>query len=59
GLATSKEAADLLLHKYGVVCTDGGAFGAEGYLRLSYANSMEALREAVERIKQLVADRAQ
>lgn len=56
GLATSKEAADVLLHKYGVVCTDGGAFGAEGYLRLSYANSMESLREAVKRIQQLAAD---
>ncbi len=58
GLATSKEAADLLLHKYGVVCTDGGAFGAEGYLRLSYANSMEALREAVERIKKMAVEEA-
>jgi aspartate aminotransferase len=56
GFATSKELADELLFKYGVVTTDGGAFGAEGYLRLSYANSMEALREAVKRIRQLAAD---
>lgn len=57
GFATSKEAADELLFKYGVVGTDGAAFGAEGYLRLSYANSMEALQEAVKRIGQLVRDR--
>ena len=55
GFATSKEFADELLHKYGVVGTDGAAFGAEGYIRLSYANSMEALQEAVARIKKMVA----
>jgi len=58
GFATSKEAADELLWKYGVVTTDGAAFGAEGYLRMSYANSLEAIREAVERIRQMVGDRA-
>jgi aspartate aminotransferase len=57
GLATSKEFADQLLHKYGVVGTDGAAFGAEGYIRLSYANSMEALQEGVERIKQMAAEK--
>ena len=58
GFSTSKEAADELLWKYGVVTTDGAAFGAEGYLRMSYANSLEAIQEAVERINQLVADRS-
>ncbi|MBK9315779.1 MAG: pyridoxal phosphate-dependent aminotransferase [Acidobacteria bacterium] len=57
GFATSKELADELLWKYGVVTTAGSAFGAEGYLRMSYANSLEAITEAVERIKQMVADR--
>lgn len=57
GFATSKELADELLHKYGVVGTDGAAFGAEGYLRLSYANSMDALLEAVKRIRQLATDK--
>ena len=54
GFATSKEVADELLWKHGVVTTDGGAFGAEGYLRMSYANSLEALQEAVQRIRHLV-----
>ena len=58
GFATSKEVADELLWKHGVVLTDGGAFGAEGYLRLSYANSLEALQEAVRRIRQMVELRA-
>lgn len=58
GFATSKEAADELLWKHGVVTTDGAAFGAEGYLRLSYANSLEALQEAIARIRQMVTERA-
>jgi aspartate aminotransferase len=32
----------------------GNAFGAEGYLRVSYANSMENLERAVERFKKAV-----
>ena len=58
GFASSKEVADELLWKHGVVTTDGGAFGAEGYLRMSYANSLEALRESVARIKRMVTERA-
>ena len=58
GFASSKELADELLHKYGVVGTDGAAFGAEGYLRLSYANSMETLQEAVARIQRMAAETA-
>jgi len=58
GFATSKEAADELLMKYGVVTTSGSAFGSEGYLRISYANSLDALKEAIERIMQLINDRS-
>ncbi len=58
GFTTSKEAADELLWKHGVVTTAGSAFGGEGYLRLSYANSLEAIQEAVERIKRMIQDRA-
>lgn len=57
GFATSKQAADELLMKYGVVGTDGAAFGAEGYIRLSYATSMDVLQEAIVRIKQMVAEK--
>lgn len=53
GFASSKEVADELLQKYAVVVTDGAAFGAEGYLRLSYATSMTVLQEAVARLQQL------
>ncbi len=57
GFETSKQLADTLLNDYGVVLTSGGAFGAEGYLRLSYANSLEAISEGVERIRKLHRER--
>lgn len=58
GLESSKQLADILLYEYGVVLTSGSAFGIEGYLRLSYANSLEAIQEAVTRIRGLRDARA-
>lgn len=48
----SKPFADALLEQAGVACLSGTAFGAfgEGYIRFSYANSMENLMEAVRRV---------
>jgi aspartate aminotransferase len=51
---SSADVAKLLLDSARVVVTDGAAFGAEGYLRLSYANSMEALHKGVEKIAEAV-----
>ena len=53
---TSAELATLLLEKGHVGLTGGAAFGAEGYLRISYANSMDALKRAVDRIAETVGD---
>jgi aspartate aminotransferase len=49
----SKELADLLLYEAGVACLDGNCFGAygDGYLRFSYANSLENIQEALNRIR--------
>jgi len=51
----SKALADLLLYEAGVASLDGGCFGSfgEGYLRFSYANSLENIMEAVERIRKI------
>src|SRR3989338_4397378 len=48
----SSEIAEKLLVDFGVAVLPGTAFGehGEGYLRLSYATSMENIREAVKRI---------
>lgn len=50
---SSREIADKLLHDYGVALLSGTAFGeyGEGYLRLSFANSRENLKEAIRRMK--------
>jgi aspartate/methionine/tyrosine aminotransferase len=49
---TSTQMADGLLDEAGVVTLPGTGFGAEGegYLRLSYANSQENLREGLRRM---------
>jgi len=48
----SKPLADALLEQAGVAALSGTAFGefGEGYLRLSVANSLENLQQALERI---------
>jgi len=51
---TSAEVADLLLHNASIVVTDGAGFGADGYLRFSYAASIETLQKAVGLIKDVV-----
>jgi aspartate/methionine/tyrosine aminotransferase len=50
---SSKELADCLLYEAGVACLDGACFGeyGDGYLRFSYANSLENLMEAADRIR--------
>ncbi len=53
---SEREIADRLLQEAGVATLAGTAFGeyGAGYLRLSYANSMENLMEATRRIGQFV-----
>ena len=45
----------MLLNDAGVACLSGTAFGSygDGYLRFSYANSMDNILEAIERIRNL------
>ncbi len=52
------EFADLLLNEYGVALLTGSSFGkyGEGFLRLSYANSIENIKKALQRIQQAIAD---
>ena len=54
---SSKELQNKLLLDAGVATVAGTAFGAhgEGYLRFSYANSLERIQEALERIRAVFA----
>ena len=53
-IRTSGDFAQRLLEEEQTVVTDGAGFGCEGYIRISYATSMEQLREGVKRIKRFV-----
>jgi aspartate aminotransferase len=45
----------LLAQEKAVAAVPGSAFGAEGYLRISFATSMENIRKAVERMAEALA----
>lgn len=55
----SKEMEQFLLHRAGVATLSGTSFGkyGEGYIRLSYANSIANLQKALERIAKALEDR--
>lgn len=52
----STKLANLILEKAGVALLPGNSFGeyGEGYLRLSYANSIENIQKALESIKSIL-----
>lgn len=50
-LKTSGDFTQRLLEEEHTVVTDGAGFGAEGYVRISYATSMEQIQEGAKRIK--------
>jgi aspartate aminotransferase len=52
-LHTSAELAQTLLDKEQTVVTDGAAFGTDGFIRISYATSMDRLEEGVTRIRRV------
>ncbi|MEM7231193.1 MAG: pyridoxal phosphate-dependent aminotransferase [Planctomycetota bacterium] len=54
---TSRDLASSLLEDAGVAVLSGDSFGpnGEGFLRLSYANSLENLKRAVERMTKFLA----
>ena len=51
---SSRELEDRLLNEAGVACLSGTSFGAlgEGYLRFSYANSIDNIREGLHRVRE-------
>ena len=55
GFADDHELCDFLLEKAHVATVAGSAFGAPGYLRLSFATSEETLQEAARRIQKALA----
>ena len=54
GIRSSGEFAEALLKEVSVAVTPGEGFDAPGYFRLSYATSIERLKEGCDRIKSFV-----
>ena len=50
GFADDVELSQYLIEKANVAVVPGSAFGSPGYIRLSYATSLELIKEAVNRI---------
>jgi len=58
GFRTSLDFADALLEESRVALTPGEAFDAPGFIRISYATSMDNLREGSKRLLEFVAKHA-
>lgn len=54
-VSSDSELAEYLIKKAEIALVPGSAFGAPGYLRLSFATSMETLQEAISRLKAAVS----
>jgi aspartate aminotransferase len=54
GMKDDLEFSEYLLENAGVAVVPGTAFGAKGYIRISYATSMVVLEEAISRIKKVL-----
>ncbi|MCP5157626.1 MAG: pyridoxal phosphate-dependent aminotransferase [Ectothiorhodospiraceae bacterium] len=55
GIDNDIQLAEHLIEKAGVAMVPGTAFGAPGYLRMSYATSMENLEKALDRLEGALA----
>lgn len=51
GMKSDLELAEHLINSVGLALVPGSAFGNEGFMRLSFATSMEVLEKAVERLR--------
>ena len=58
GFRTSIDFADALLEQSRVAVTPGEAFDAPGYIRISYATSLDNLREGCRRLIEFAATHA-
>ena len=54
GLKDDLAFAELLLSKAEVAMVPGSAFGAPGYIRLSFACSLDTLKETIRRLKTVI-----
>jgi aspartate/methionine/tyrosine aminotransferase len=56
---SARELQNRMLEEAGVATVAGTSFGihGEGYIRFSYANSIESIRKAIERVGALLMEK--
>ncbi len=54
-LETDLDFCDFLLDEAKVACVAGSGFGAPGFMRLSYATSMENIQKGIDRIEEVLS----
>ncbi|MDM8569685.1 aminotransferase class I/II-fold pyridoxal phosphate-dependent enzyme, partial [Thiotrichales bacterium HSG1] len=54
GIKNDIEFSELLIEKAGVALVPGSAFGADGYIRISFATSMENLEKAMGKLQKVL-----
>jgi aspartate aminotransferase len=57
GISNDIELAEYILNRTGVALVPGSAFGSEGYMRLSFATSLDNLRNALQRLGGLFGEK--
>jgi aspartate aminotransferase len=53
GIANDVDFCSYLLKEAQVALVPGSAFGMDGYVRFSFATSLEVLQKAIERLRRL------
>jgi len=55
GVNDDMELSEYLIEKAGVALVPGTAFGSPGYIRISFATSLDVLKDALDRIENVIS----
>ena len=55
GVNNDMELSEYLIEKAGVALVPGSAFGSPGYIRISFATSLDVLKDALDRIENVIS----
>lgn len=55
GVNNDMELSEYLIEKAGVALVPGSAFGSPGYIRISFATSLDVLKDALNRIEKIIS----
>ena len=55
GVSNDLELSEYLIEKAGVALVPGSAFGSPGYIRISFATSLDVLKDALDRIENVIS----